>query len=238
MKSLSLACLALCVVAAANPAAVRAQESKEYRIATLDFFNVYHNYWETKQLFSTLTIKKKQHDTVLEEKRTAWRKLKTELEKIEAQLADPVLSEQKKTEMRKEGAEKYQLMRKIEQEAAEYAQLAQNDLQALESRRRREIIEKIRRLIEQKAREYRYSLVLDISGLTSHEIPVVLFSDRHADLTDEILKILNANAPLLPPEPPANQPTVQPPPAVPNEKIPEKTPEKAPEQSPDRPQTP
>jgi Skp family chaperone for outer membrane proteins len=202
-----------------------AQERAETKIGTIDFALVFQGYWETKQVLSALQIKRQQHEAVIEEKTQALRKLRSELDKIQAQLADPVVSEQRKLELQREGNEKVALGRKIETERQEYIQLAENDMRAFDNRKRREIYDKIRRVIEIKAREHQLTVVLDISGLTANDMPAVVFYDKRTEITDEVLKALNANAPVAPP---ASAPTVTPAP-TPIAPAPEKSPEKAPE---------
>jgi Skp family chaperone for outer membrane proteins len=206
-----------------------AQDRAETKIGTLDFALVFQGYWETKQVLSALQIKRQQHEAVIEEKNQALRKLRGELDKIQAQLADPVVGEQRKVELSREGNEKVALGRKIEGERQEYIQLAENDMRAFDNRKRREIYDKIRRVIEIKAREHQLTVVLDISGLTANDMPAVLYYDKRTEITDEVLKALNANAPVTPP---SSAPTVTPAPTSTTpapEKAPEKTPEKAPE---------
>ncbi len=229
------------VLALLTPAAT-AQERQETKIGALDFALVFQNYWETQQVVAAMRIKRQQHEAVIEEKNQALRKLKSELEKIEAQLADPVVSEQRKQDLAREGREKFALGRKIEEERAQYAQLAENDMRTFDERKRREIYEKIRRVIELKAREHNLAVVLDISGQTTNQMSVVLYFEKRMEITDEILKTLNANAPVTPP---ASAPTVTPVPTsvtpAPEkhpEKAPENPPEKAPERASEQPKTP
>jgi Skp family chaperone for outer membrane proteins len=81
--------------------------------------------------------------------------------------------------------------------------MAANDLRAMDERNSKTIIDAIRKVIDQKARENSYDLILDYSGLNSNHAPAVLYFNDRADITNEVLKALNQNAPPVQPTPPA-----------------------------------
>jgi outer membrane protein len=69
------------------------------------------------------------------------------------------------------------------------------------------IVREIREVIASKAKAAGYSMVLDSAGQTVNRTPVLLYTNGENDLTDEVLKVINANAP---PDLPASDPKAKP----------------------------
>ena len=57
------------------------------------------------------------------------------------------------------------------------------------------ILEDIRKLVEERSKADNYDLVLDKSGTSTSQVPVVLYSKDSMDITASLLKVLNKDAP-------------------------------------------
>jgi outer membrane protein len=175
----------------------------DVKIGVVDLRNLFDNYWETKKAESAIAIKRNTYKMQIDEKQNALTKLRSELEKIDAQYKDPTISEDKKKMLEKEGTDKLADFRKMQQELDDFARMATNDLRSMDERNSKTIIDAIRKVIDQKARENSYDLILDYSGLNSNHAPSVLYFNDRTDITNEVLKALNQNAPPVQPTPPA-----------------------------------
>ncbi len=86
-------------------------------------------------------------------------------------------------------------------EAEQYATDRNRKMREFEQQKRREIVEEIRAEIKRRAIAEGYDFVLDLSGRTMNDVSPVLYSAPGCDLTDEVLKTLNATATTPLPEP-------------------------------------
>jgi Skp family chaperone for outer membrane proteins len=70
----------------------------------------------------------------------------------------------------------------------------------------RRLLDEIRKAVEKVGRERGYDIVVDTSGQTNTGIPLILYSRKLPDLTDEVIAWLNKDVPpaaIIVPEPPA-----------------------------------
>ena len=176
----------------------------ELKVGVIDLRNVFDNYWETKKAESAIAIKRNTYKASIDEKQNALTKLRAELENIDAQYKDPTISEAKRKDLEKEGNDKLADFRKLQQELDDFARTATNDLRLMDDRNSKRIMDAIRKVVDQKARENSLDLVLDFSGLSTNRAPVVLFSNDRIDITNDVLKTLNQNAPPMQPLPPVS----------------------------------
>ena len=63
------------------------------------------------------------------------------------------------------------------------------------ARMRQSILKEINDVIAKEAKDAGYTLVLDKSGNTDKGVPTIIFSQESLDITEEIIKVLNKNAP-------------------------------------------
>ena len=65
-------------------------------------------------------------------------------------------------------------------------------------RMRKDIVDDIMKAVNDKVKASGYDLVLDKSGMSMGQIPVVLYSRSDMDFSNEIITTLNKNAPAAP----------------------------------------
>lgn len=166
------------------------------RIATVDLRKSFDNYWRTKQADASLkdqaTDMEKEHKGFLDD----WNKAKEEYQKMLAAASDQAVSTEER-DRRKAAAEKKLLeIKELEQTIAQYERQARTTLEEKKRRMRDNILGEIRAVVNDRAKRGGYALVLDTTAETPNNTPVVVFSNGENDLTDEVLKQLNAGAPL------------------------------------------
>lgn len=86
-------------------------------------------------------------------------------------------------------------------EAEQYATDRNRKMREFELQKRREIIDEIRSEIKRRGVAEGYDFVLDLSGRTMNDVSPILYAAPGCDLTDEVLKTLNATAVTSLPEP-------------------------------------
>ncbi|HVV01418.1 MAG TPA: OmpH family outer membrane protein, partial [Verrucomicrobiae bacterium] len=72
---------------------------------------------------------------------------------------------------------------------------ASNNLEEKMNRVRESIIADIKNIAVAKAKEKGFALVLDSAAQSINKTPVVLYSDTSMDITEDVIKQLNASAP-------------------------------------------
>lgn len=165
------------------------------RIAVVDMGKVFDGYWRTKQADAALKEQaadmEKEHKGFIED----WNKAKEEYQKLLASANDPAISTEER-DRRKSAAEKKLLdIRELEGTIQQYERQARTTLDEKQRRMRANILSEIRAVINARAQSAGYVLVLDIAGLSLNNVPVVLYQNGENDITADILKQLNANAP-------------------------------------------
>ncbi|MFN7141710.1 MAG: OmpH family outer membrane protein, partial [Limisphaerales bacterium] len=96
----------------------------------------------------------------------------------------------------KQAAERKLLeLRQQEETLKQFQASARTKLGEKHRRKRDQILDEIRTLINTRAKAAGYSLVIDTASESINSTPIVLYTSGENDLTDSILKELNAAAP-------------------------------------------
>jgi len=176
--------------------AIRAQAApSEQKIAIVNLTNVFEKYYKT--IRSSQAIK--QEASEMEKERLemidAGKKTETEWHKLIEQSEDQVISAEERAKSKKAAEEKFREIKGAEQNIQEYDRTSTAKLREKNRQRRDEIVKEIRNVLDADAKAGGYTLVLDISGDSANMTPVVLYSSGVNDLTETLIKELNAAAP-------------------------------------------
>lgn len=182
LLTVAVACLALSLQA-------------QPKIAIIDLKKVFDGYYKTKQADTTLKERAADFDKtrkgMLDDYQSLNEKYKKELEGAN----DQAVSADER-EKRKKSAENTLLeIKKIEQDVSKFDQTARVQLSEQQRRMRDRVLGEIREVIDAKAKTGGYSLVLDTAAESINSTPIVLFTNGENDITDEVLKQVNATAP-------------------------------------------
>ncbi|MCS7337026.1 MAG: OmpH family outer membrane protein [Verrucomicrobiae bacterium] len=167
----------------------------QVRIATIDMTKTFDSYWRTKQLDALLKEQAAEMDKELRgfiEERT---KAAEDYQKALAAANDPTLSAEERDKRRAEADKKLQDLRELEKNIQDYDRQARVILDEKRNRYRANLVDEIRAVIEARAKSAGYTLVLDSSAVGANNVPVVLYRAAENDLTEEVIKQLNATAP-------------------------------------------
>ena len=61
--------------------------------------------------------------------------------------------------------------------------------------RMKSILEDIRKLVEERSKADNYDFIFDKSGMSTSQVPVLIYSKDTTDITASLLKVLNKDAP-------------------------------------------
>jgi Skp family chaperone for outer membrane proteins len=167
----------------------------EPKIATFNFQKAYDAYYKSIQ--SALAIKRDVTDVKKEEAQRIdiAKKHDEEYRQLIDKANDQAVSAEQRDKSKKLADDKRAELEVDRQTLSEFEQRAKLHIQTEEERRTTDIIKEIRSVVDAHAKSAGYSLVLDSSGESAYHVPVLLYSNGTDDLTESIIKELNAAAP-------------------------------------------
>ena len=191
MKKIMQICLLSAVLAGFGMAGVAAEQ----RIATFNLRKAFESYYKTIQ--STAGMKSEYAEVEKERAQMieGARKHEEEWRKLFEKKDDQALSPEEREKSRKAAADKYAELEGDKKYIDQFDQTAAARLREKERIRIGDIVKEIQGVVEARAKVAGYSLVLDSSGVNLAQTPIVLYSDGKDDMTDAIIKELNAAAP-------------------------------------------
>ena len=181
--------------AASVAATLSLNASAQVKIAVVDMKRAFEQYYKTKQAEVQIKSQGAEADKVFKGMLEDYRKANQEYKGLVDGSSDQAVSAEER-EKRKSSAEKKLLdLQEIEKSVKQYEKSAKENIGALEKRMRDKIVDEIREVVNRMSRNGSYSLVLDLAAVTAYQTPIILYTDGQNDLTEAIIKELNATAP-------------------------------------------
>jgi outer membrane protein len=173
---------------------VSAQEAK-MKIATVDMAQLFKEFYKTAIAQQEINVERARIQKDNNEKLTTMRQIESDIRVLKQQSEDPSLSDKKKAEVYKEYQSKYQEGIMLDKERREFLGRKDKALNEKMVERMRGILNEIRKLVEERAKSENYDFVFDKSGMSTSQVPFLLFSKDATDITPSLLKDLNKDAP-------------------------------------------
>ncbi len=165
------------------------------RIVIVDLNQVFNQYYKTPIASAKLKDTVDSYNKEQEDMITAYKKQIDELNKLREDQEKPEYTQEVRDQKKKAVQEKLAETQKTQRDIDEYKRSHQQILEQQTQRMRQTILTEIKDVINKEARDAGYLLVLDKSGNTLNGVPSVVYSQDALDITDDIVKILNKNAP-------------------------------------------
>lgn len=181
-------------LAAALSGAAAAQEGK-LKIATVDMQQLFKEYHRTNEAQKQINVERARIQKENNERQARIRELDTELQNMRKQIDDPSIGESKKHAVFAEWQMKQQEAVALERERQEFQRRRGQALNEKMVQRMKGILEEIRKLVEEQAKKEDYDYVFDKSGLSTSQVPFLLYTKDATDITAVLLKDLNKDAP-------------------------------------------
>jgi len=165
------------------------------KIATVDLEKICEKYYKwqlAKQVLSNDSVSL-QHQ--LDELSDNARKTQDDYKKLRNAVDDPMISAETKQSREKQAREKLEELDNISATARDLKNQGQQKLAVEEQRLTDQLLQDIQTQVRAKAKEGNFSLVLNVSSDAFHPNAMVLYSNGDNDLTEGIIKQLNAAAP-------------------------------------------
>ncbi len=167
----------------------------QLKVGTVDMNTVFTSYYKTKDAEAKLNDARAGAKKELDDRLEVLKKSMEEINKMNQDVEKPELSKDGKDKLKKQLDEKVQEARNLDRETGEFRQTRERQLQEQFMRMRKDIIDDIMKIITDKVKNGGYDLVLDKSGVSMGQVPIVLYSRGDLDFSNDIISTLNKNAP-------------------------------------------
>lgn len=174
------------------------------KIATVDMKKIFYNYYKTKLATQAVEDRANELDKDYTSMAQDLKKSSDQYEQLLESANDPAVSDDERA--RRKSAADAQLKQLQDRRAAvdQFGRQAQMTIADQKQRMHDDILDEIKKAVADKAKAGGYTLVLDSTGESVAGTPVVIYTSGDNDLTDDVLKQLNATAPPDLPQPAAS----------------------------------
>ena len=185
MKKLTLAFLTA-VLLAATALTAEAQS----KVASVDMKKLFNGYWKFKQSSTILEDRKASHRKELKNMSEDLDKAQMAYKQLLEQANDPLISPDERDKRKLAASEKSKVVNNAKAALEQYQRQAETSLGELEQRLSGNLISEIQKAVIAKAKAAGYTAVINTAATE-----VVVYADTSADLTETVLKDINASAP-------------------------------------------
>lgn len=165
------------------------------KVATIDLRKVFDGYYKTKQADAGLKDEAAGLEKTAKGMLEDYKKANEEYKTLSEGANDPAVSAEERARRDKNAKDKLLEIRQLEQQVQQFQRQSEATLLEKRRRMRENLLREIREAIVTKARSGGYNLVIDTAADSVNQTPVFLLADTGADLTDAMIKDLNAAAP-------------------------------------------
>src|SRR6267142_6023113 len=159
------------------------------RVGTIDLKKAFDTYWKRKEALATLNDEKNDLEKDFKNMVDDAKKAREAYQKLLSDASDSAISSEERDKRKKLAEDKFKQVREKEDDATRFQRDAGARLDERQKRFTDTLVNEIRSVISVVAKGHGFAQVLDISS------PVVLYTNGENDITDEVIKQLNANAP-------------------------------------------
>lgn len=180
------------VAAALLTLPVYAQATK---FGVVDMKKAFDSYYKTKQAEAQIKERAADSDKVYKGMIEDYKKANEEYKKLVDTSNDQALASDERERRKKSAETKLMELQEIEKSVKQFEAQARTSIGEMEKRMREKIVTEIRDVVSTLSRSAGYTLVFDLAAVTAYQTPIILFSNGENDLTDAVVKEINANAP-------------------------------------------
>jgi len=167
----------------------------EDRIATVDLREVFDGYWKTKQANAALKERGAEMEKELKGLVADFESSKEEYQTLLDSANDQAVSITERERRKKKAEDKLKQLREDEQTIQQFQRQARTTIDEQQRRMRDNILEEVKATVTTMAKAGNFTLVIDTAAETPNRTPVILYSSNPDDLTEAVLKQMNATAP-------------------------------------------
>ncbi|HEY5551977.1 MAG TPA: OmpH family outer membrane protein [Opitutaceae bacterium] len=192
-KTLAVVALAgMCSFAAAQPA---------LKVVTVDMNRLLKDYYKSAEATTKLQEAGRKAEEQIEQMNKQGKELIEQFKEMEEQSKSLLLSAEARNKAAEDAKAKFEEIQRKDADVKGFAANTQRALQQRTATTIQLLLEEIQKVAVDVAKKRGATMLLDSSGPTQLGIPPILFSDASYDITEEVLKEINKDAP--PPAPAA-----------------------------------
>jgi Skp family chaperone for outer membrane proteins len=180
---------------AASLVTIASAQDGKLNIATVDMQELFKQYYRTNEAQKQINVERARIQKDNNERLARIRELEESLSNLRKQLEDPTINDSKKQTLFKDWQMQQQEGIALDRERREFLQRRNQALNEKMVQRMKGILEEIRKLVEEQAKVDNYDYVFDKSGLSTSQVPFLLYTKDATDITAGLLKDLNKDAP-------------------------------------------
>jgi outer membrane protein len=169
--------------------------AQNLKVATVDMQELFKQYHLTIAAQDQINLERAKINQSNEERLVRIKEIEANLESFKKQIEDPSVNESKKQSLAKDFKMQQQEGIQLDKERREFIQRRTEALNQNMIERMKSILDDIRKLVEERSKADNYDLVIDKSGTSTSQVPVLLYSKDSMDITASLLKVLNKDAP-------------------------------------------
>lgn len=168
---------------------------RSLKVATVSMEELFNDFHETATVQREINIERARIQKDNNQRLAAIREIDEKLQENRGKLGEKGLGESERSQLMTESRELQQDGKQKERERSEFLNRRNKDLNSKMGKRMRSILADIERAVQDRARSGNYDYILDSSGKSSQGVPFVLHARETTDLTETILKEINADKP-------------------------------------------
>jgi outer membrane protein len=163
----------------------------QVRIATVDLNKAFNSYWKKKEAESVLKDEQSKMEKELKSLQDDYKGINESYQKLLDSASDQAISSEERDKRKGQADDK---LKQLKQKQDEFMSRKSSDEVSIAERRKStitRILAEIRSVVAARAKSSNYTLVLD----AGNEASFVIYASTDTDITPEVIKDLNANAP-------------------------------------------
>lgn len=161
------------------------------KIAVVDMQKVFSGYDKTKALELKMNEQIKVYQEYAAKLLQEYRAIESECKRLRDDSMNLTLSEAERESRKRSFLSKTEELKRKEQEINEYNRSRQKLLKEQFDKKRAEVVAEIRQVVSNKCMLEGWTMALDKSGITLNDLPIVIYNDSSADITQSVLDDLN-----------------------------------------------
>jgi len=185
----------LCSALAFTLATSAHAQNGRVNIATVDMQELFKQYYRTNEAQKQINLERARIQKENNERLARIREIEDSLNNLRKQIDDPSVNDAKRQTIIKDWQMQQQEGVALDRERREFLQRRNQALNEKMVQRMKGILEEIRKLVEEQAKTENFDYVFDKSGLSTSQVPFLLYTKDATDITAVLLKDLNKDAP-------------------------------------------
>lgn len=169
--------------------------SAELKVVMVDMTTLLNNYHKTKSAELEDKVNREAIRKEAAERASAMTSINEELRKLSVDFRDPQLSAEKRKSIAAEAKEKQSTLEILKNDREEYLDRSSRALNQKMVLIMDEIRAEVITAVNQYAEGADVDYVFDESGLTTTQVPFIVYVRNRVDITADVLKLLNKDAP-------------------------------------------